>query len=138
MILSFYLCLFISIFYWYCFIKRENLIVNYLLVQLQSTWKCHLILVEDLEYSVHDPVLKEKDKWEGILLWRMSKSCWSCQIDELSTFLEDLGNQSDINCKVITVSVICIYFNCGQCTVFCIQSLRNIFYIYGNISRFKK
>lgn len=50
-----------------------------------------------------------------------------CQIQELSTFLQDLDNQADINCKVITVSVIGMYFNCACCTILCISSIRNIY-----------
>lgn len=66
-----------------------------------STWKWHLILVEDLMSFVCVPDLKKVDKWEEIMLSLMSQSSYSRQIYELSTFLQDLGNQADINYEVI-------------------------------------
>lgn len=70
----------------------------------------HLILVEDLMLFVHTPDLKKRGQVRGNYVVTNESVILLCQIYKLSAFLQDLGNQADINCEVITVSVICIYF----------------------------
>lgn len=118
-------CPFLFIFDPHCFGKRENLTINYLWVQLTSTWKWHLVFAEDLMSLVCAPDLKKEDKWEEILLWLMSQSSYSCQVYELSTFSQDLGDQADINSEVITVSIICRYLKWTHCTIY-VPLVRNI------------
>lgn len=63
----------------------------------------------------------------------MRQSCCCYQIYELSAFLQDLGNHAVINCKVITVSVICTYFNCAHCKLFYIPFIRNIYLYFSHM-----